>query len=92
MGDGFREDYPKIPPTPVAITRYFNVYTAKVVALVLVIGFILFHGMFHLKYGESRLRGVSQSHNIIIVFFPRSMPFETKCTLLACVLSVWQGQ
>jgi len=59
MGDGFREDYHKVPPTPVAVTRYFNVYTAKIVALVLVISFILFHGIFHLKYGESKLPGVT---------------------------------
>ena len=51
MGDGC--DYPKIPPTPVAITRYFNVVTAKVVALVLVVIFIFFHEIFHLKYGKS---------------------------------------
>ena len=54
VGDGPRDDYPKIPPTPVAITRYFNVFTAKVVALVLVLVFIAFHGIFHLKYGESK--------------------------------------
>ena len=74
VGDGPRDDYPKIPPTPVAITRYFNVFTAKVVALVLVLVFIAFHGIFHLKYGESKSNNLPNftdilNNNIIIIMW-----------------------
>lgn len=39
------------------IIDQLNVENAKLVAFVLVIGFIGYHGILHLRYGESRLVG-----------------------------------
>ena len=33
------------------VTRYLNVENAKVAAFLMTVGFIMYHGIFHVKYG-----------------------------------------
>lgn len=37
------------------ITQYINIENAKLVALVIVLGFVGYHGVLHLKYGKTSL-------------------------------------
>ena len=47
------EELPQNHSSPTReITLYFNVNNAKAGAFILVLGFILYHGFIHLKYGK----------------------------------------
>ena len=48
---------PQTPPSNSAseISQYINIENAKLVALIIVIGFVAYHGSLHLKYGEYSL-------------------------------------
>lgn len=43
---------PVVKPPQKEVTHYFNVGNAKRVAYCILIGFVLYHGAIHLKYGR----------------------------------------
>ena len=47
------------------IIQQINVKNAKLLALVLVVGFVLYHGMLHLRYGKIQLNNYNE-HNLNI--------------------------